>query len=215
MKELLDEYKKTAKQTRTMQKNLSCQIEDCEKGMESVKDAAQHPNDGSGVRIITAEEICYWDNQYKELKLEKKMLKREREIVGAMVSSLAFSIHCIRYNVEPPVIRGIERRAYYEREVPFGNEWIEKRQDEEAYTGFSIIEDEPSEDAKYRQEIHKELVKEIKKCLTPRQIEVMELVGENFESLEIAKMLGISKRAVNYAIEMARQKVKDEGWRMV
>lgn len=215
MKELLDEYKKTAKQTRAMHKNLNNRIEDCEMNMEVMKKIAQRPDDDSDVLIMTADEVEDWTKEYKGLKLANKVLQQEKAIVSSMVSSLTFSIHCIRYNVEPPVIRGIERRAYYEREVPFGNEWIEKRKDEEAYDGFAALEEEPNEDQKYEQEIREELVSEIKKCLTARQIEVLELVGENFESLEIAKMLGITKRAVNYAIEEARKKVKDEGWRMV
>ena len=148
-------------------------------------------------------------------KDEKTLQELDRKIVSEMVSSLDYCIHCIRYNAEPLATRGIERRAYYEREIPFENQWIQRRKDDESSTLSLVIDNEKAQEVEYEQEIRRELVREIKKCLTPRQIEVMELVGMDFTTREIAEMLGITKRAVNYTIEIARKKVKDEGWRMV
>lgn len=215
MKSLLDEYKRTAKQTKVMQRELNDKIAGCEHDMDIMKSADAISSVGRDQEFIRTEDVKEWSTRYKELNAFNRFLKQEKEIVNSMVSSLTYSIHCIRYNTEPPALRGIERRSYSEREVPFENQWIEKRKDGDAYADHIALLTEKTEEEKYEEEIRKELVGEIKKCLTDRQIEVMELIGMDFTPLDIAKMLGITKRAVNYTIEAARQKVKDEGWRMV
>ena len=74
MKELLDEYKKTAKQTRAMHKNLNNRIEDCETNMEVMKNAAQHPDDKSDVLIMTADEIEDWTKEEWNIPKEWRLL---------------------------------------------------------------------------------------------------------------------------------------------
>ncbi|WP_231293330.1 LuxR C-terminal-related transcriptional regulator [Sporosarcina sp. P33] len=212
---LLDEYKKTAKLTRAMQSNLNNKITDCEHGIETMKNTGMGASADRGEIYMTADDVRAWESQYKKLKSENKVLKQEKEIINSMISSLTYSIHCIRYNTEPPVSRSIERRAYYEREIPFEHHWIERRKDDESFTTYDPWPTEQSEDKEYEEKIRKELVEEIKKCLTPRQVDVMELVSMDFSASQIGEMLGITRRAVNYTIEAARKKIKDEGWQML
>lgn len=49
-----------------------------------------------------------------------------------------------------------------------------------------------------------------RRVCTPKQIEALELINQGYGPRRIARILGISKQAVNDRIENARRKIKAE-----
>lgn len=170
-------------------------------------------------RVLEKEFVCL----EKEMLGEKKVslarvrfvkdrlqkIEHDIEILNAAISDATYVITWIQTGRMPGSIRGIERRAAYEREVSFESQWLDLLKDKNA-----VIHELPEEDESV-QEMKSDLVNELKEYLTERQLEVFVMLGEGMEQLDIAKALGISKQAVNNIIARGRRAIKESGWIMV
>lgn len=191
MRDILQSYKETRLYT-------TRQVRELKRNAEEIKEKILKENRKRGVTQL-------------KLDFEQELHKVERdiEILNAAISSATYVITWISTGREPGTIRGIERRAAYEREVTFEGKWLDSLIDQDA-----IIHDLPRQDDEVR-EMKKELVEDLKRYLTERQLEVFVMLGEGVEQTEIAKILGVSKQTVNGIVVRGRKAIKDAGWMLV
>lgn len=143
----------------------------------------------------------------KENSDELLYLEEDLKIVRSWISNLTYVIMWLKIGKNPESRRGIERRAAYEREIPFDPYWIQLKKDETCCTFESEIEE--------IDDFKEDLVKEIIKPLNKKEKEIFELVANNFSIREIANYLHIPKSTVADTIQRCKRKIEDEGWEIV
>lgn len=143
------------------------------------------------------------------LEKEKEKIEHDIGILNAAISDATYIISWITKGGMPGALRGIERRAVYEREVTFDGKWLDLFIEQN-----SIIHEvpEPDED---EVKMKRELIEDLKGCLTDRQAEVFLMLAEGIEQTEIAGMLGVTKQAVHETIARGRRNIKEAGWVLV
>lgn len=191
MQDILRSYRETRRHTAKRVKKLKRKADEIKEGMSKK---------GRG---------CEVPQTKRELEGELHKIERDIEILNAAISSTTYVITWISTGREPGTIRGIERRAAYELEVPFEGRWLDSLVDQ----GAIIHElDEQDEEAK---EMKKELVRDLKEYLTDRQLEVFIMLGEGIDQAEIAKILGVSRQTVNGIVIRGRRAIREAGWMLV
>lgn len=146
--------------------------------------------------------------EYREaLKQVKQMREKstdpgDRAILGSIVGDLQYAIRWMRSGREPGSIRGIERRAAYQREIPFDPLWFQI--EEYCQSLYPASGKELPEPRRFE-------VEEALRSLSPREKEVYELSrGEGFTSEEIGEMLGIKSGTVRTMIRRAEGKIRKQ-----
>lgn len=135
------------------------------------------------------------------------MLQHDERILNASIRTINFTIEWLATGRQPGLMRGIERRAVYQREIKSERNVINFK----SYDQYS--HDNPSSDEiedSYKSQIAKEIVS----SLTKRQKEILELYAQGFSFEEVGEMLGIKKQTVWETIETCKKKIESEGWVM-
>lgn len=153
------------------------------------------------------ERIVLLNNQLQSIEDEIQIRSQE-------ISSLNFAIEWMSTCRQPGTHRGVENRAAYDREVPFENSWIERRSDHQQEVPIELTDLEMKL-ANEEQNKKKIVVRNILKSLTPRQIEILELIANGYNQSEIARILGISQQSVSETISRYKNKIKEDGWFML
>lgn len=151
------------------------------------------------------------DYHEQEGEAEKaEMIKRDISIVNAMISDLKFAIDWMETGRQPGTYRGAERQSAYKRDIPFDNDVI-------SIIVGGDVDDYAKDNQADREEneLKEDLVRDIQKCLTQKQIEVFAMLANGMTQAEIAKLLGTSRQAVHDTIKRGRRSIKEEGWIMV
>lgn len=143
------------------------------------------------------------------LQTEINKVEQDIKILNAAISDATYIISWITTGRRPGALRGIERRAVYEREVAFEGKWLDLFIDQSA-----VIHELPKPDQEEMQ-MKSDLIEDLKECLTERQIEIFSMLAEGIGQTEIAKMLGVSKQAIHETIARGRRNIKEAGWVLV
>jgi len=141
---------------------------------------------------------------------EKKIEEAQHDvaILNAALSDLNYAIEWINTGKRPGAIRGIERQSVYKREVPFENKWLDVLIDDGVRLHEIKAQNEETDEMK------SDLVKEIKKELTPKQVQVFEMLAQGMGQKEIADAIGVTKQAVNELITRGKKSIRQAGWVM-
>lgn len=153
---------------------------------------------------------------------EKVGNKEDALVHRAIERSLKYSIQWMSSGSEPQMYTP-ERQSYEKRKVSFDFNAVEgslvlessKMQRVVENVAQVTVSEGASEEELECQESKKSLVEAIKLSLTSRQIEVLELVSAGYTHEEVAKKLGVTRRAVGMSIDSSRRKIKEDGWMMV
>lgn len=137
------------------------------------------------------------------------ILRSDIKILNAAIRDITFTIEWIATGGNPERRRGIERRTVYEKEIlmdPLANG---KFQISDSY---NLSEDNDSD---LKSLYKSDLVNDITSTFTARQKEIFELHAKKYTETEIAELLGTSQQYISKTIIRCREKIKEEGWRMV
>lgn len=133
------------------------------------------------------------------LKAHKEAtVERERLLLGRMVSDLRYAIQWMAAGRQPEVVRGMERRAAYQREVLTDPHHFDMFKHDQLFRkeGSSLS----------TQQIKQ--VKDVLRLFSPREKEVYLMSrGQGISFAEIASLLGISRGAVGEFIRRAEKKI--------
>ncbi|MFP9128526.1 sigma-70 family RNA polymerase sigma factor [Niallia sp. BSM11] len=135
---------------------------------------------------------------------KEQKLKAEDKIYSGIQGDLEYVISWLKYGHAPGVIRGIERRAVYEREKPFDplimqrffrseeNEYQWDKEEKESVLGLN----------------DKTRIKEALSVLSEREKEIYIMAkGNSISYGQIAKILNITKSTVSSHIYRAEKKI--------
>ncbi|RNC98252.1 sigma factor-like helix-turn-helix DNA-binding protein [Lysinibacillus halotolerans] len=136
------------------------------------------------------------------------MLQHDERILNAALRTINFTIEWLATGRQPGLMRGIERRAVYQREMKSERNVIHFK----SYDQYS--HDNPSSDEIEDDTYKSQIAKEIVASLTKRQREILELYSQGFTCEEIGQMLGITKQGVWKTIDACKKKIEGEGWVM-
>lgn len=183
MKDLISEYKKNLKETKEILLGLQQRI----KGQES---------------ISRNEALC--DERRLEAEEVAGILEQDRSIVASWVRNLEYSLTWMRTGKGPSNIRGIERRAAYERERPFDPMLMQRyfRSEEPVY------EWDGHERESVVSSSDKDIIDLALTALTEREVEVYLMSrGHCLTQYAIADKLGISRNSVKTMLSRADKKI--------
>ena len=193
MKELLNEYKETRLETRKLLEELKAKY-----------DSLRYTTDSRDlINELSPEELVLL-HQYEE----------DLTIIRSWLSNLNYTIDWIRTGRQPQSLRGIERRAAYEKEFPFEPYWIQRQKEENGFGIYTALANESEEMILSKQELKERTVSSMTTSLTSRQNEILELASNGFSHDEIAKMLNVHKGTVSQTLNRVREKIREEGWFM-
>ncbi len=191
MKDLRKEYRATRRMTKAFLNEL-----------EQKRNVIVKPD---GVRdvssILTPQE-----------KAVVQLIEADIETVQKWLSNINYGLHYMNLGHAPGLIRGIERRAAYEREVPFEPYWIQRRQ---ATSDASVYEVETCEDIsliEVSQEEKEKIVQAMTQSLTDRQKDILQLASNGYTHDEIASTLGVHKGTIDRTMSRIKEKIANEGW---
>lgn len=136
------------------------------------------------------------------------ILQHDERILNAALKTINFTIEWLATGRQPGLMRGIERRAVYQREMKSERNIIHFK----SYDHYSYDNPSPEEigEDSYKSQIAKEIVS----SLTKRQKEILELYAQGFSFEEVGGMLGITKQTVWETVETCKKKIDSEGWVM-
>jgi len=155
------------------------------------------------------------DNSSRLTWNERESIKRiddDIDTVRKWLSNVNYGLQYMSLGHAPGLVRGIERRAAYEREVPFEPYWIQRRQ---ATCDASVYEVESYEDAnlmRVSQEEKEKIVQAMTQSLTDRQKDILQLASNGYTHEEIALTLGVHKGTIDRTMSRIKEKIADEGW---
>lgn len=148
----------------------------------------------------------YRESLRKVRKAKETANEVDRSILSGMESGLEFAIKWMETGRMPGSLRGVERLAAYQREIPVDPQRFPFEKYEEAFTYY--------DDYVPRGEISGEEVIKLNaalEALTDRQREVFLLYYREYYSLdEIAEELGIAKTSVQNHLERARNRLEKD-----
>lgn len=190
LKDLLKEYRTTRRETKTVLDNLK------RKRDEIVKPGGVHVR-LSCLTIQERETLILIDNDINTIR--------------NWLSNLNF---CITYlnRGHHPKARGIERRAAYEREIPFEPYWIQRRKDTTDVDYYESTANEDTDMVLISNESKEKLLESITQNLTDRQKEIIQLSSNGYSHEEIAQLLGVHKGTISRTISRVKEKIESEGW---
>lgn len=192
VKKLLKEYNQTKRHTETMLRSIEEKLS-----------------------VVKQMHSTNQDNRLENPSAEELELSGEYETVKQMLSDINYIISWLRRGGQPNRKRGIERRATYEREVPFEPYWIQRQKDNKDIGQYEAAEDEDEQLINLSNEQKERCSKAITDSLTERQKEILELVANGYSHEDIAQLLGLHKGTVDRTIKRAKEKIAAEGWFMM
>lgn len=192
MKELLKEYKKTRLKTKKILENLQ--------------------EDYNCIRFRNGRDMISKLSEEERSLLHQ--IEEDMKVIRSWISNLTYSINWIQTGRKPDSTRGAERRSAYEREIPFENYWIQRKEDERTVDIYTVIENEDEDISTEITKQKEKVVNDITSTLTNRQKTMMKLVANGYTHSEIANLLNVSKGTVDVTIARSRAKIQDEGWFM-
>ncbi|MEK4494483.1 sigma factor-like helix-turn-helix DNA-binding protein [Ureibacillus sp. FSL W8-0352] len=178
MKELLKEYRRTLRETIEIQNSL----------IERINQVNNIPKNKRDYELLHS-------------------LQEDLKIVRSWISNLYYSISWLKTGRQPGNTRGIERRAAYEREIPFDPYWIQLKKEDD-YITCEFNEEEESD-------FKQNLVIEMIKPLNQKEKEIFELAANDFSIREISNYLHIPKSTVSDTLKRCKRKIENEGWEIV
>ncbi|MGE7114005.1 sigma factor-like helix-turn-helix DNA-binding protein [Lysinibacillus sp. NPDC047702] len=141
-----------------------------------------------------------------------RLIEGDIKTVKNWLSNVSYGLQYMNLGHIPSVTRGIERRAAYEREIPFEPYWIQRRQATNDMSMYGMIADEDAELVKVTQEEKGQILQTITRNLTTRQKDILQLISNGYTHEEIASVLGIHKGTVARTMSRIKEKIEDEGW---
>lgn len=136
-------------------------------------------------------ESLRWVNKAMESANEE-----DKRLLRQMKSNLKYSIEWMKIGHAPDVVRGIERRAAYERETCMDPHLIEKLSPYQADERI-IISD-----------MTKKRLEKVLSCLSKKEKEIYLMAkGNGLTHSQIADYLGISKSNVDVTMYRAKKKI--------
>lgn len=180
---LLDQYEETLEQTN------EC-IEKLEKKIESISKIFDDKTKSKSARLKAKEATGKWQH--------------DLNIYRSSRTSLEFAINWMKTGHPPGNIRGVERRAAYEKEKPIDPLLMQRyfRSQEPTYSWDDHEQEHvitPSE---------KQVIDAAMSSLSPKELEVFLMFkGYSFSQYKIAEMMGISRSSVKTMINRANKKV--------
>lgn len=186
MENLLLEYKQTKKETVAILEKIKAEIAQIESKIE-----------GLSKRSVAT--------KFK-LREEIKQLENDKSIISSWISNLDYSIRWMSTGRKPGSVRGVERRAAYEREKPFDpiimQRYFRSNQPEYPWDTRKSYESLLSID-------EHEVLDYVMKPLTEREREVYTLArGKCKSQYEIADMLYLSRNTVKTILKRAECKIQ-------
>lgn len=141
-----------------------------------------------------------------------RLIEEEIKTVKIWLSNVSYALQYMNLGHIPSVTRGIERRAAYEREIPFEPYWIQRRQATNDMSMYEVVADEDADLVKVTQEEKGQILQTITRNLTTRQKDILQLISNGYTHEDIASVLGIHKGTVARTISRIKEKIEDEGW---
>ncbi len=141
-----------------------------------------------------------------------RLIEEDIKTVKKWLSNVSYGLQYMNLGHIPSVTRGIERRAAYEREIPFEPYWIQRRQATNDMSMYEAVADKDADLVKVTQEEKGHILQAMTKNLTTRQKDILQLISNGYTHEEIASVLGIHKGTVARTISRVKEKIEDEGW---
>ncbi|MDM5233363.1 sigma factor-like helix-turn-helix DNA-binding protein [Lysinibacillus pakistanensis] len=141
-----------------------------------------------------------------------RLIEEDIKTMKYWLSNVSYGLQYMNLGHIPCVTRGIERRAAYEREIPFEPYWIQRRQATNDMSMYEVVADENADLVKVTQEEKGQILQAITGNLTTRQKDILQLISNGYTHEEIASVLGIHKGTVARTISRIKGKIEDEGW---
>lgn len=164
--------------------------------------------------------------QYKKTLIQTRADARACEKVGNKNDELLYRAaeRDLQYSIEwlstgnEPLMYALERQSHEKRKVHFDFNAVEgSLVIDPMYIQVNVenVMQDTTEEELESCEAKTVLVDAIKLSLTPRQIEVLELVAAGYTHEEAAELLGITRSAVSKSIDSSRARIKKDGWVMM
>lgn len=136
---------------------------------------------------------------------EKSVQAEERDILGGMIHDLSYAIEWMETSREPYHRRGLERLAYYQREIPTDPTIMQIFCHKTEIDPFHLIEMVPVKTLDQRD---RKRLEEAMSDLTVREREYYTLSrGYGYSYAEIAEMFSVSKSTIQTTIKRAEKKI--------
>lgn len=133
------------------------------------------------------------------------MLQHDERILNAALRTINFTIEWLATGRQPGLMRGIERRAVYQREMKSERNIIHFK----SYDQYS--HDNPSSDEIEDDSYKSQIAKEIVASLTERQREILELYAQGFSCEEIGRCWVSQNKVFGKQLKPVKRKSKLKG----